>query len=57
MRATFWARSTQRPSQIRLTYRASTVCRKTGRVAATVRVMPDHPSLPHPFVPGLFLQG
>ena len=32
-------------------------CRKTGRVAATVRVMPDHPSLPHPFVPGLFLQG
>ena len=39
------------------TYRASTVCRKTGRVAATVRVMPAHPFLPHPFVPGLFLQG
>ena len=38
-------------------YRAGSVCRKTGRVAATVRVMPDHPSLPHPFVPGLFLQG
>ena len=39
------------------TYRARTVCRKTGRVAATVRVMPDHPCLPHSFVPGLFLQG
>lgn len=39
------------------TYRAETVCRQTGRVGVTVRVMPDHPGLPHLFVPGLFLQG
>ena len=39
------------------TYRAQAVCRGTGRLRATVRVMPVHPSLPHQFVPGLFLQG
>lgn len=38
-------------------YRAGTTCLKTGRVAVTVRVMPEHPGLPHRFVPGLFLQG
>ena len=39
------------------TYRAQAVCRSTGRLRATVRVMPVHPALPHQFVPGLFLQG
>jgi hypothetical protein len=39
------------------TYRAQAVCRGTGRLRATVRVMPVHPALPHQFVPGLFLQG
>ena len=39
------------------TYRAQALCRSTGRLGATVRVMPVHPALPHQFVPGLFLQG
>ena len=39
------------------TYRAQAVCRSTGRLRATVRVLPVHPALPHQFVPGLFLQG
>ena len=39
------------------TYRAQAVCRSSGRLRATVRVMPVHAALPHQFVPGLFLQG
>ena len=39
-----------------VTYRAETTCQTTGRLGVTGRVLPAHPDLIHPFLPGLFVQ-
>jgi starch phosphorylase len=38
-------------------YSAQVTCDSTGRQGFTVRVLPKHPALVHPFIPGLVKWG
>ena len=38
-------------------YCAKVACDRTGRQGYTVRILPKHPSLVHPFLPGLVKWG
>ena len=38
-------------------YCAKVTCDRTGRQGFTVRILPKHPGLVHPFIPGLVKWG
>jgi glycogen phosphorylase len=38
-------------------YCAQVTCDRTGRQGFTVRILPKHPALVHPFIPGLVKWG